>query len=55
MSKGKIGLGDAKLSAVMGLFLGIEGWLIAMFMASFFGLVAGAILLIKKQNYHMDS
>ncbi|MBN2736568.1 MAG: prepilin peptidase [Spirochaetales bacterium] len=48
-SHGKIGLGDAKLSAVIALFLGFEGWLFSMILASLLGSMAGAILLFKKK------
>ena len=44
ISKGKIGRGDAKLSALISLFLGLWGWLLAIFVASFFGLL---FVLIK--------
>jgi leader peptidase (prepilin peptidase)/N-methyltransferase len=46
---GRIGLGDAKLSGLLALALGLAGWLFALFIASFTGLITGLILLrIKK-------
>jgi leader peptidase (prepilin peptidase)/N-methyltransferase len=45
-SKGKIGMGDAKLSALLSLALGLKGWIFAILTASFTGLLFG-ILMIK--------
>jgi leader peptidase (prepilin peptidase)/N-methyltransferase len=45
----KIGRGDAKLSAMMALGIGLFGWVVALFWASFTGLITSAVLLkIKK-------
>jgi leader peptidase (prepilin peptidase)/N-methyltransferase len=41
--KGKIGLGDAKLSALLAIVLGLKGWLIALILASISGLIYGLI------------
>ena len=46
---GKIGRGDAKLSALIALGLGLFGWCIALFWASFTGLITGIILLKLKK------
>jgi leader peptidase (prepilin peptidase)/N-methyltransferase len=46
---GRIGLGDAKLSGLIALALGLAGWLFALFIASFTGLVTGLILLRMKK------
>lgn len=48
-SGGKIGRGDAKLSAMMSLGLGLFGWVIALFWASFTGLITSVILLKMKK------
>ncbi len=42
-SKGKIGLGDAKFSALICLLLGLWGWILAIFLASFSGLLVAFI------------
>ncbi|KPJ84652.1 MAG: hypothetical protein AMS17_15950 [Spirochaetes bacterium DG_61] len=44
-SKGKIGLGDAKLSALISLALGVKLWMIAIFIASFTGVLFALILI----------
>ena len=44
-SRGKIGLGDAKLSAFMAVVLGFIGWITAIFFASLTGLIFGLILI----------
>ncbi|HEB31967.1 MAG TPA: prepilin peptidase [Spirochaetes bacterium] len=44
-SRGKIGLGDAKLSALIALILGLNGWIAAIFIASASGLVLGLALI----------
>ncbi len=38
-SGGKIGLGDAKLSAFLAFLLGLQGWFVAVFLASLSGVV----------------
>jgi len=40
-TNGKIGLGDAKLSGLMALILGIAKWLLAMFFAALTGILFG--------------
>ena len=45
-SKRKIGMGDAKLSALVSLVLGLKGWILAILTASITGLLFG-ILMIK--------
>ena len=44
-SRGKIGLGDAKLSAFMAVVLGFMGWITAIFLASLTGLIFGLVLI----------
>jgi leader peptidase (prepilin peptidase)/N-methyltransferase len=46
---GKIGRGDAKLSAMIALGLGLFGWGIALFWASLTGLITGVILIKMKK------
>ncbi len=45
VSRGRLGPGDAKLSALIGFVLGLRGWLVAMLAASFAG-TAVALALI---------
>lgn len=50
-TKGKMGLGDAKLSAFLALVLGMEGWFIMVFVSSLCALIfAGIMLWAKKMN-----
>jgi leader peptidase (prepilin peptidase)/N-methyltransferase len=49
LTKGGIGLGDAKLSALLGFLLGIYHWVIALLVASVTGLLVCAVLLILKK------
>ncbi len=42
ISRGKLGMGDVKFSALMGLFLGFPGWFAALSAASFLGLLFAA-------------
>ncbi len=53
-SRGKIGLGDAKLSALIALVLGLNGWIAAIFIASASGLVLG-LALIKLGKFRTRS
>jgi leader peptidase (prepilin peptidase)/N-methyltransferase len=41
--KGKIGLGDGKLSALFAIVLGLKGWLLVLFIASSVGLIYGVL------------
>jgi len=41
-TKGKLGMGDVKFAALMGVFIGFPGWFIAAGLASFFGLLFAA-------------
>jgi leader peptidase (prepilin peptidase)/N-methyltransferase len=51
-SKGKIGLGDAKLSGFIAMAIGLFGWFIALFIASFSGLLfALTSIKLKKRQY----
>lgn len=54
ITKGKMGLGDAKLSALIALVLGIPGWLLAIFLAAFSGSVFGLVKIgsnkMKKED-----
>ncbi|MBN2443097.1 MAG: prepilin peptidase [Spirochaetales bacterium] len=45
----KIGLGDAKLSGLIALGLGLIGWCIALFWASFTGVIVGSVLIALKK------
>lgn len=47
-TKGKMGLGDAKLSAFLALILGMEQWFIMVFLSSLFALILAVILLTAK-------
>ena len=51
ISKGKwMGFGDVKLAALMGLLLGINNVLVALFIAFFLGAIIGIILMVFKQK-----
>lgn len=41
-TKGKLGMGDVKFAALMGVFIGFPGWFIAAGLASLFGLLFAA-------------
>ena len=45
LSKGKIGVGDAKLSALVALALGLKGWMAAVFIASFTGVLFALVMI----------
>jgi len=49
LTSGKIGRGDAKLSAMTAFGLGLFGWGLAVFWASFTGLITGVVLLKTKK------
>lgn len=49
VTKGGIGLGDAKLSALLGFVLGIYYWIFALLVASVIGLLVSGVLLIVKK------
>jgi prepilin signal peptidase PulO-like enzyme (type II secretory pathway) len=44
-SRGRIGLGDAKLSALLALLLGLWGWILAVFLASFTGILCCLVMM----------
>lgn len=48
-SKGKIGLGDAKLSALLALALGLPGWIYAIVIGSLAGILFSLIMMIRKR------
>ncbi|MBA7558340.1 hypothetical protein ES705_51139 [subsurface metagenome] len=48
-SKGRIGLGDAKLSAFIAVIVGVWAWVLAIFIASFFGLLFMLIMIKLKK------
>jgi leader peptidase (prepilin peptidase) / N-methyltransferase len=48
VSKGKIGLGDAKISALIALVLGLKLWVWALLFASMFGIIYGTIFIKLK-------
>ena len=54
LTKGKIGLGDAKLSSLIAVVLGIPGWLLALFLAAVTGILFSLIRLslakMKKED-----
>lgn len=54
ISRGGMGGGDVKLSALMGLFLGPSGVVIALFLAFLAGGLAGAVLLITGVKKRKD-
>lgn len=47
VSKGGMGGGDIKLFAVLGLFLGVKGVLLTLFLAAFLGMLFGFILIVS--------
>ncbi|MCR5757672.1 MAG: A24 family peptidase [Selenomonas sp.] len=49
LSQGGLGLGDVKLAAALGLWLGWENMILCLLLASCGGLVYGAILLCRRQ------
>jgi prepilin signal peptidase PulO-like enzyme (type II secretory pathway) len=49
ITKDGIGMGDAKLSGLLGFLLGIYFWVVALLVASLAGLVAGGMLLLMKK------
>jgi prepilin signal peptidase PulO-like enzyme (type II secretory pathway) len=53
LTRGKIGLGDAKLSAFIAMAIGLFGWFVALFAASFCGL-AFALGLVKLKKLKFD-
>lgn len=50
ISHGGLGGGDVKFAFVLGLWLGIDGILIALFMSTVFASIVGVIILIKCKN-----
>ncbi|KJS14192.1 MAG: peptidase A24 [Peptococcaceae bacterium BRH_c8a] len=55
VSKGGMGGGDIKLSAVMGLFLGWQGVAVALFLSFLIGGIAGILLLVTKIKGRKDA
>ncbi|WP_254843993.1 prepilin peptidase [Virgibacillus dokdonensis] len=49
-SKGAMGGGDIKLFAVLGLFIGVQGVLWTLFLASLFGVLYGVVQMIRKRR-----
>ncbi len=47
LTKGKLGMGDVKFAALMGVFIGFPGWFVATGLASLFGLVFAVIGLLS--------
>lgn len=45
LSKGKIGVGDAKLSALIALALGLDHWMGAIFISSFTGVLFALVMI----------
>jgi leader peptidase (prepilin peptidase) / N-methyltransferase len=54
VSKGKIGLGDAKISALIALVLGLKLWIWMFIFASMFGIMYGSVF-VKLKMLDMDS
>ncbi len=51
LTNGKLGMGDVKFAALMGVFIGFPGWFIATGLASVLGLIFALMgLLFKKLN-----
>ena len=48
-TKGKMGLGDAKLSALLALTLGIRGWLLMLFISSSAAVLFAVIMLVLRK------
>jgi len=48
-TKGKLGLGDAKLSAFLALVLGLRGWFLMLFLSSSIALIFAVTMLICKR------
>ena len=55
ISNGKIGLGDAKLSALISLALGMIGWMFALFVASLTGLLFVLVMIHRGKMSRDDS
>lgn len=55
LSRGGMGGGDIKLSAVMGLFLGWQGVAVALFLSFLTGGLAGILLLVTKLKGRKDA
>ncbi len=53
-SKGKIGLGDAKISALIALVLGLKLWIWALIFASMLGIMYGAVS-VRLKKLELDS
>lgn len=49
VSKGGMGGGDIKLFAVLGLFVGVKGILLTLFLAAFLGMLFGLFLLLTRK------
>lgn len=52
VSKGGIGGGDIKLFAVLGLFVGVKGVLLTLFLATFLGMLFSLVLIIMRKLKH---
>ncbi|MFZ5639862.1 MAG: prepilin peptidase [Bacillota bacterium] len=50
VSRGGMGMGDVKLGAVMGIYLGWPGVLTAIFLAAFAGAVTGVLLIVSRSR-----
>jgi prepilin signal peptidase PulO-like enzyme (type II secretory pathway) len=53
-SKRKIGLGDAKLSGLIALMLGIPAWILSLFLASVAGIVYGGVRMARGTMQRTD-
>ena len=54
-SKGRIGLGDAKLSAFIAIIVGVWAWVLAIFFASFSGLLFMLVMIKLKKVTKKES
>lgn len=54
LTKKKIGLGDAKLSALIAMLLGITGWLVSLFIASVAGIVYALVGILRGRRKRTD-
>ncbi|WP_127588955.1 prepilin peptidase [Paenibacillus koleovorans] len=50
LSRGKMGFGDVKFVAVCGIYLGVQGTLVAILLGTAIGGGAGALLLLKRKG-----
>jgi leader peptidase (prepilin peptidase)/N-methyltransferase len=54
LSKGRIGLGDAKLSGLVALWVGMPGWIVSLFAASTLGIGYASIQIVRGRMDRSD-